>query len=167
MAVAAAALGVTVAACQSHGHPGGLPPGYVYGPGHIAYRWPPPAASGRVDTRTFCQLLIDDYEHLKTAQDTTSAAVKTQIVDGYVTYAPTLEAAAPPAISDAVKTYVGAIAPFIRAWAAAQFQVYNMTKEQLAGISSPAVGQAGQQLISFAARSCNYNLPANSTPGSG
>jgi hypothetical protein len=112
-------------------------------------------------------LLIDDYEHLKTAQDTTSATVKTQIVDGYVTYAPTLEAAAPPAISGAVKTYVGAIAPFIRAWAAARFQVYNMTRAQLAGISSPAVGQAGQQVISFAARQCNYNLPANSTPGSG
>ena len=120
-----------------------------------------------MDTATFCHLLIDDYEHLKTAQAATSAAAKTQIVDGYVTFAPTLEAAAPPAIAAAVKTYVGAIAPFIRAWAAANFQVYTMTKAQLAGISSPAVGQAGQQLISFAGHECNYNLPANSTPGSG
>jgi hypothetical protein len=145
--------------CSSHSD-------VLKGPGGISYRWPPPAGvlAAPPSTSRFCTLLIDDYQHLKTAQVVHGQTAKQRVLQDYVALGPTLEAAAPAPIDDAVRTYVGAVSTFIQALIAHGLDVLSVPSSDLAPLSTPAVKSAASALTSFSSDECHYDLAANSTP---
>jgi hypothetical protein len=162
LGIGAAALVVGAAACTN----GAATAHTLKGPGGIDYQWPPPATAlaGPPSTAKFCGLLIDDYEHLKTSQQTHGTTGEERILDDYVAFATTLEKAAPASISPAVARYVGAVADLLRDLAAHGLNVLALPASDLSPLKSPPVEAAATSLIAFSTRQCHYDLQANSTP---
>jgi hypothetical protein len=119
---------------------------------------------GPPSTAKFCRLLIDDYQHLKTAQQTTGTAAREQIITSYITFAPTLEAAAPSAIAGPVTRYEKALSPFLSALVAHNLNILLLPRATVTSLNAPAVQASAGVLISFSTNECHYDLQANSTP---
>jgi hypothetical protein len=137
--------------------------GVKAGPGGVTYDWPPPGFRGAPNTAAFCTLLIDDYQHLKTAQAAGSVATKKAIVGGYVAFSNRLLAAAPPTIASAATTYVLPVTDLLRQLVVAGFAIARVPKSYFAALDTVAVATAQSQLVTFSSRQCHYDLPADST----
>lgn len=159
--VAAAVLTAALAGCSGRAQ-------LVDGPGGIRYQWPPAAsvAAAPASPTRFCTLLVDDYQHLKTAQQVHGAAAEQRILEDYVDFAPTLSAGAPAAIGPAVGRYVGAVSALLRALMAHGLNLLAVPRSDLVPMSSPQVEAAGTVLTAFSSETCHYDLAANSTPAS-
>jgi hypothetical protein len=151
------AAGLT--ACASHSH-------LLKGPGGIVYQWPPPAAvvSGPATTPRFCSLLIDDYQHLKTAQQGGGSATEGHILRDYIGMTPALESSAPPPIGPAVRIYAGAVSGLMQSLLAHGLDLLALPPGDLAPLSTPTVKTAAAEVASFSQNRCHYDLSANSTP---
>jgi hypothetical protein len=159
LALNAALAGCVLAACGGRAQ-------LVSGPGGIRYQWPPATSvlAASPSQATFCTLLVDDYQHLKTAQQLHGAAAEQRVLQDYVDFAPSLTASAPAAISPAVGRYVGAVAALLRALMAHGLNLLALPRSDLAPMASPQVLAAGTALTSFSTQMCHYDLAANSTP---
>jgi hypothetical protein len=132
--------------------------------GGVTYRWPPPAAAtvGPPSPARFCQLLVDDYQNLKTSQQVHGPGPVRRVFQDYIAFAPTLEGAAPVAIAPAVRLYVNTIAGFLGDLAAHNFNVFELSHDELASISTSSVSAAAGTLIGYSSDECHYDLQANS-----
>ncbi len=151
---------VGLAACGSHS----ADP-IRHGAGGIKYQWPPPdgLTSGPPSPARFCQLLIDDYQHLKTTGQAHGTAALVAITSDYVSFAPTLEAAAPQSIAPDAKVYVNAVSNLLRAMDRDSFNVLAVPPGLVTILNGPAVSAAYSALSAFSDSKCHYDLAANTT----
>ena len=151
---------VGLAACSSHSS------NPVHnGAGGIRYQWPPPAdlTSGPPSASRFCRLLVDDYQHLKSTGQAHGTAALIAITGDYVSFAPTLEAAAPASIAADTKVYVNTVAALLHAMDQRSFNVLTVPPNLVTNLNGPAVSAAYSALSGYATSQCHYDLAANTT----
>jgi hypothetical protein len=124
--------------------------------------WTPPSTAGSPSTGTFCRLLIADYEHVQQSAIATTSQVKTQIVEDFVHFTPTVVAAAPTDISGAAGTYLGGIADVLDILATHGFNAADAPKGSIGNILfNGQVTAAEGQLRAWALQHCGYDITSD------
>ena len=124
--------------------------------------WTPPSTAGSPSTGAFCRLLIANYKHVQDSSIATTAAVKTQIVEDFVHFTPTVVAAAPAEISGAAGTYLGGIAGVLQILATHDFDAAKAPRGAIGNILfNTQVTAAEGQLRTWALAHCGYDITSD------
>jgi hypothetical protein len=120
--------------------------------------WNPPSTAGPPSASKFCALLVADYEHIAQLDVPPSLVVRKEIAHDFVSFTPSVIAAAPPTIASAAKTYLTAIAQTVEELRAADLNPQKLPKGALGQLIVPSIQSAGDQVISFSNQSCHYSI---------
>lgn len=121
--------------------------------------WDPPRLSGPPSAAKFCKLLVYQYEHIAELPRAANPNVRRAIVRDYVSFTPTVVAAAPPRIAGAASTYLDAVAKLLAELNGVDLNAARLPKGELGPLLlSPSVRSASQQVLSFADQRCHYAI---------
>jgi hypothetical protein len=121
--------------------------------------WNPPQAFGPPSTAKFCKLLVYQYEHLGELPFAASLKIKEQIVGDYISFTPTVIAAAPPQIAPAAKTYLDSVAEILADLRRVGLQAAKLPRGTLGPLLlAPAIRSAAQQVLDFSQQQCHYTI---------
>lgn len=148
------------AACTS-GHHSALPPASTTSlpPGAVETDvWVPPDLSGGASETNFCAAITAIYRHEGELPHVASPTVSSAILGDYISYAPTVIAAAPPDIRPSAATYIDAVSSYLRELVAAKLNMGNLHSGALSPLAGTGVSTAYANLHNYVQTDCHYTI---------
>ncbi|MDQ6837517.1 MAG: hypothetical protein M3137_04030, partial [Actinomycetota bacterium] len=159
MVVGITVIAFAASACGSEHHPRASTPTTSAASPLASDPWKPPVVAGPPSTAKFCTLLVADYDHLGTNPRAANLKVRQQIIGDFISFTPTVIAAAPTPIAAAAATYLGGITQILTILNAAGLNAAKTPQGSIGMILlDPQVSAASTQVLSFAQQNCHYNI---------
>lgn len=130
-----------------------LPPGAI-----TTDVWVPPHLSGGPSQANFCTAVTAIYRHEAELPHVASTSVSADILGDYISYTPTVIAAAPPTIASSAATYMRAVADYLGELLTAKLNMRNLAAGALSPLVGTNVSTAYADLHQYVQANCHYTI---------
>jgi hypothetical protein len=121
-------------------------------------RWTAPTVNG-AGTDSFCSVVTSVYQHMAQLPLAADNRIRSQFVGDYVSTAPAMVAAAPPAVAADAKLYFTSVAQILAALRNAGLDARRIAGSRVGSILlDPTVKAAGNNVIAFVQGNCHYTI---------